>query len=332
MPQGQYEDAPSFTMFRSLKEVGALSFKATLAVLANERAYSDGGRTLPELAPSTLSREVYHRSPENGLDGFWRDFSSSCVTLTGRMVSGERKRNRGTEGEARACICEYYGGEGARQMACALERYHLDGQLYLNAVQSVSSAKLPREEDKCVLFVLLFVVAGCLGDPAQAVREAEGFSAGIGGSYGYTQTARTVAEKVFSPAAPAPVALAIQRIRRNADGSEAAGAIYPLAKDPGGTHVGKFASGRNAVNDVDDYTSRDHLRIWYQDGHWLAQDARSTNGTLLIKADSPGSPVTVKPRRGECKPGRVWPPVEICEGDRLILGRGTCFLVVRASV
>lgn len=332
MPQGQYEDAPSFTMFRSLKEVGAQSFKATLAVLANERAYSDDGRALPELAPSTLSREVYHRSPENSLDGFWRDFSSSCVALTGRMVSGERKRGHGTEAEARARICGYYGGEGAEQMAGALERYHLDGQLYLNAVKSVSSANLPREEDKCVLFVLLFVVAGCLGDPARAVREAERFSAAIGGSYGYTQTARTIAEKVFLPAATAPVALAIQRVLRNADGTEVAGSIYPLTKDPDGTHVGKFASGPHAVNDVDDYTSRDHLRIWYQDGHWLAQDARSTNGTLLIKADSPSSPVTVKPRRSECEPGRVWPPVEICEGDRLILGRGTCFLVVRASV
>ena len=330
MPQGQYEDAPSFTMFRSLREVGALNFKDALAILSNDRAYSNDGRRLTELTPSTLSREIYHRPPENGLDGYWGDFSSSCVTLAGRMVAGEARRGHLSEGEARARICAHYGGEAARQMAHAFDRYHLDGRLYLNAVESVSAAHLPRENDRCVLYVLLFAVAGCLGDPARAVREAEAFSRRVGGSYGYTQTARTVAEKAVPPSPATPLGMGIQRMHRNADGTESAGAVHPLATDENGTHVGKFVSGPNDVTDVDDYTSRDHLRIWLQDGHWLAQDTSSTNGTTLIKAGSSAA-VTIKPRRSACAPGQTWPPVEICEGDRLILGQQTCFLVVRTS-
>ncbi|MFR7798301.1 MAG: FHA domain-containing protein [Collinsella sp.] len=65
-------------------------------------------------------------------------------------------------------------------------------------------------------------------------------------------------------------------------GNSARPPLRPLTTDPVGSIIGSLTGDENAITDVDSDVSRQHLRIWLQDGRWLAQGLGSTNGSFLI--------------------------------------------------
>ena len=73
--------------------------------------------------------------------------------------------------------------------------------------------------------------------------------------------------------------------------------------------------------------SREHLRIWLQGEHWYAQGLGSTNGTVLESGAGDGD-IVIEPPRDQREPGKIYPPVEIENSDRLHLGLYTTFLVI----
>lgn len=71
--------------------------------------------------------------------------------------------------------------------------------------------------------------------------------------------------------------------------------------DPAGEGcvVGFLATGETSVCDVEQGVSSRHLRLWFEDGSWWAQDLDSANGTWLRPAGENGgaasSPASVSP-------------------------------------
>ena len=86
--------------------------------------------------------------------------------------------------------------------------------------------------------------------------------------------------------------------------------------NPAGTTIGLMPQARHTVVDVGEDVSREHARIWREDGRWLIRDLDSTNGTRVISYSSR----EVVEVRDE--------PVELSVTDTLCLGSSTRFLVL----
>ena len=99
------------------------------------------------------------------------------------------------------------------------------------------------------------------------------------------------------------------------DGCVASGP-YRISTSETGTKIGALALGKDAIADVNVDVSAEHLRVWRSQGHWLAQDLNSTNGSTLIRSD--GSCVFLTPGIS----------VEIVPGDCIKLASNTLFSVI----
>ena len=100
--------------------------------------------------------------------------------------------------------------------------------------------------------------------------------------------------------------------------------MRPLTTDPAGSIIGSLTGDENAITDVDSDVPRQHLRIWFQDGRWLAQGLDSTNGSFLISGVDRCRQAIEPPRR-ERSANFANTPVEIHNGDTLCLGATTRF-------
>nr|WP_240138950.1 FHA domain-containing protein [Collinsella aerofaciens] len=95
--------------------------------------------------------------------------------------------------------------------------------------------------------------------------------------------------------------------------------IHPLTRDPRGTVIGSLPKTSPSITDVGTDASREHLRIWLEGGRWYAQGLGSTNGTVLESGAGDGD-IVIEPPRDQREPGKIYPPVEIENSDRLPLG------------
>lgn len=113
-------------------------------------------------------------------------------------------------------------------------------------------------------------------------------------------------------------------------GNSARPPLRPLTTDPVGSIIGSLTGDENAITDVDSDVSRQHLRIWLQDGRWLAQGLGSTNGSFLISGVDRCRQAIEPPKR-ERPANFANAPVEIHNGDTLCLGATTRFLAIRIT-
>ena len=97
--------------------------------------------------------------------------------------------------------------------------------------------------------------------------------------------------------------------------------IHPLTRDPRGTVIGSLPKTSPSITDVGADASREHLRIWLEGEHWYA------HGTVLESGAGDGD-IVIEPPRDLREPGKIYPPVEIENSDRLHLGLYTTFLVI----
>ena len=96
---------------------------------------------------------------------------------------------------------------------------------------------------------------------------------------------------------------------------------------PDGTVIGLLPKARHMVTDVAEDVSRQHARIWREDGRWYVAGLGSTNGTRLISGAT-GQVETVELPRAERAPQDKPLPVEIAPTDILCLGETTQFIIM----
>lgn len=167
---------------------------------------------------------------------------------------------------------------------------------------------------------------GALADPVQGVATVERFcDSKTGEHFGTTET--TVGRGFMSSLEqPRTVAPNLGLLRTHADNC-ADMQIHPLTRDPRGTVIGSLPKTSPSITDVGADASREHLRIWLEGEHWYAQGLGSTNGTVLESGAGNGD-IVIEPPRDQREPGKIYPPVEIENSDRLHLGLYTTFLVI----
>ena len=103
--------------------------------------------------------------------------------------------------------------------------------------------------------------------------------------------------------------------------------IHPLTRDPRGTVIGSLPKTSPSITDVGADASREHLRIWLEGEHWYAGALDRPTAQCSNRGAGDGD-IVIEPPRDQREPGKVYPPVEIANSDRLHLGLYTTFLVI----
>lgn len=318
-------ETPSSTMYADLKIYGHVSNQSAAELLLSDEPQR--GRVAPrdriKNDRSYPSREIVHANPRTVRPARFADIPQAALTLASRITS---ELGCGTF-EAHEQRAAHYGGPAAEKMCAALDAFSLDSTLYRNALAKIAQAPLSSERSRSVLYLMLFVATGCLGDPVKSVAMVEDFAASKLAAGLYT-TEMNVGEG-FEPDAPKPKEFTLGLLRV-VDGVPKA-PIHALSRDPEGTVIGALVSGPNSISDVDGDVSRRHLRVWAEDGRWWAQGLGSTNGSTLISGDTRETRV-IEPARVDRERGADYPPVEILNSDTLCLGATTQFLVMQMVI
>lgn len=313
---------PCSVLYNDIRLFGGLKHLEIARMLINDNSHL--GSTLLEKCSSNrsyLARYVVHREPDQCAPGIYNDFTVSTLNLSAAICS-----KLGGGDSAYQAIAEHYRGPAANEMMSALASYRLDSRLYANALNRIDSSDCQGVREKSTLYLMLFVATGALADPIQGMATVERYCNNkTGGFFGTTET--TVGRSFTSCLRKQSViAPNLGLLRTHAD-SCVDMRIHPLSRDPRGTVIGSLPKTSPSITDVGADASREHLRIWLEDGRWYAQGLGSTNGTALESGAGDGD-IVIEPPRDQREPGKIYPPVEIENSDRLHLGLYTTFLVI----
>ena len=315
-------DTPSCALYAGLKSLGRINNgNAAQILMAGNARY--GGRLISErlTVPSFFSREIVHAKPGDLSEPLFAPFEQSA-----RQILNLIMQNRGSDPQSLSKVAKRYMESCVPDMQDALTNCGVDGMLFRNGVERIETTDDSDIKDRLYIHLIFFIVTGCLGDPARAIEYTESFvSDQMLSTLGTVET--TVTSFFSTTARPTgDVRLGLLRVV----GNSARPPLRPLTTDPVGSIIGSLTGDGNAITDVDSDVSRQHLRIWFQDGRWLAQGLDSTNGSFLISGvDRCRQPIEL-PRRD--RPANFAnTPVEIHNGDMLCLGATTRFLVIRIT-
>lgn len=313
---------PSYVMFADLKRFGRISHYDAARILLSDAA--EGGRPSPRSRAEDrtyLSRQIVNAAPGQLPPAFFCDFYHSAQAILARLLS-----QRGGDAASRDEMVGHYAGDACASMREALTLCGIDANVYVNLVRRVMGRDDLGQGQRLVLLVMLFLIMGCLADPAAAVSYIDDFME-------QNLILRTSTEETaFAPrpegARPDEAPARMGLIRVFAD-SSVRGVVYPLRGGDEGTVIGALCCDAGSITDVDADVSARHLLITSSGGTWYATGLGSTNGTVLMR---PGSddPVVVEPPRSERGNGAPR-PCRIERGDLLCLGSTTRFLVVRVA-
>lgn len=315
-------ETPCSVLYKDIRSFGGLKHLEIARMLINGNSYA--GSTLLDKCStnrSYLTRYIVHREPDQCVPGIYNDLTVSTLNLAAaignKLGGGDRAYQE---------ISEHYSGPAAQDMMSILADYDLDDRLYANALGRINSSDDHSPREKSTLFLMLFVATGALADPVQGVATVERFcDSKTGGHFGTTET--TVGRGFMSSLDQSrAVAPNLGLLRTHADNCVDM-QIHPLTRDPRGTVIGSLPKTSPSITDVGADASREHLRIWLEGEHWYAQGLGSTNGTVLESGAGDGD-IVIEPPRDQREPGKVYPPVEIANSDRLHLGLYTTFLVI----
>lgn len=322
------EVTPRRIMFEDLRRFAGLDYHDACCLLLSARPVAAGlspRDSLEVMHRSSIMRNYVDVAPEKTNPAHFCDLSNASLNVMARLAA-----RQGSGAAPRAMIAEHYRGPAAGAMAAALDEWGLSGQAYLNAVECIDMAVLPVSKDRASLYVMLFVVTGCLQDPALAVRTVEDFlERRMGGHFSSTKLRLDGGgeRSAQSPAEAADTTLGL--ILR--EGNVVRLPAHELSRGPEGTVIGYLPAGANVVGAPDGSVSARHLRIWCEEGRWFAQGLGSTAGTTLRRGVD-GQTVVVEPPRAQAEPGRDYPPVEIHVGDELCLSGKVTYIVAQGRV
>ena len=153
-------ETPSRVMYDDLKTFGHISRKDVAQILLSDRVVA-GGRSLRTRAledPTYVTRYICDATPGALSERDFVSFSEGARTITRRMI------DRMCGEDARKVISDHYCKDAVKPMCAALEAFGRNGTLYANAVEHVASMTLANEKNRALVFVMLFVVTGCIGD------------------------------------------------------------------------------------------------------------------------------------------------------------------------
>lgn len=319
-------ETPCSILYNDLRSFGGV--KQLDAARALIDAHVAQGAMLLEKAASNrsyLTRYIVHRPPDQCSPGLYGDLALATLGLIASISD-----HLGEGDAAQQAILDHYRGPAADAMADILDEYGLDGNLYRNAVKRIDTSDDHDDREKGTLFAMLFIATGALADPARGTEIVESYCADKMGRYFGTRET-TAGERFDARVATDADTFAVPTLgllRINGDNVNMR--VYPLSRDPRGTIIGSLPKTSPAITDVGTDVSREHLRIWLENGHWYAQGLGSTNGTVL-EPGTGGERIVVEPPRSTRKRGKSYPPVEIHNSDRLQLGLYTTFLVIAST-
>lgn len=315
-------ETPCSVLYNDIRSFGGLKHLEIARMLINGNSYA--GSTLLDKCStnrSYLTRYIVHREPDQCAPGIYNDLTVSTLNLAAaignKLGGGERAYQE---------LSDHYSGPAAQAMMSILAEYGLDNRLYANALGRIRSSDDHSPREKSTLFLMLFVATGALADPVQGVATVERFcDSKTGEHFGTPETTvgRSFLSSLDQPRAVAPnLGLLMTHAGNSVDMQ-----IHPLTRDPRGTVIGSLPKTSPSITDVGADASREHLRIWLEGGRWYAQGLGSTNGTVLESGAGDGD-IVIEPPRDQREPGKIYPPVEIKNSDRLHLGLYTTFLVI----
>lgn len=323
------EITPRRIMFEDLRGFAGLDYHDACCLLLSVRPVAGGmspRESLEVMHRSSIMRNYVDIVPSKTNPSHFGDLQNASLNVMARLAA-----RQGSGAASRVKIADHYRGPAAHAMADAFDAWGLSGQTYLNAVRCIDMAVLPAGKDRAALFVMLFVVAGCLQDPTRAAELVEDFLERCMGGHFSSTTLRLDNGKndyasVTSPVDSASTTLGL--ILR--EGSVVRLPAYELSQDPEGTVIGYLPTGTNVIGAPDGCVSARHLRIWCEGGRWYAQGLGSTAGTVLKHGTE--DLTVVEPPSSEAEPGREYPPVEIKVGDELCLGGKVTYIVARGKI
>jgi len=309
-------------MYADFKELGLKNRDVALVLFDTDRAFWNSALRDRVESRSQLSRAIVHVAPGELDTNLFRDFAQSSQTLMSRIATRMRERR---ETEVTRKIAERYAGSSASAMQAALREYGIDDSMYHNAVLHVSNLGLVNEADRALLYLMLFVTAGCTGDPREAANVVERFAADrVGASFRTTEASFDN----YAPEEQEPdddYTLGLMRIVNGR--LKGASAFYRIEATEQGTEIGALASAPGSITDVDEDVSRRHARIYKQNGHYYIIGLKSTNGTTVISGEDKIERVVEPPKRE--RPRDYAPqPFEIFPTDTICLGASTRFMVM----
>lgn len=315
-------DTPSSVMYTDLRQFGGIAHRDTATVLF-DGSVSIGGKTLSARIDDRtfLSREIVHAKPGSLHPELFSDFPVAAKKITSRLIAA---RGGGQAGCSE--VIAHYRGAAATCMCDALASNDIDAIPYGNVVRKIMSLHLELESDRALLLVMLFVIVGCLADPRAAIDAIDAFAA---------SELATSLDTLVGDEAPRPQATSAAHETRLGLVRLVNGAFRPpiheLSCDPAGTIIGCLPNGPHSIADVDADVSRQHVRIWREDGRWLVTDLNSTNGTRVISGADKSVHIIAGPQAESREPSAS-EPFELRNSDILCLGSTTRFLVMKLSV
>lgn len=317
-------ETPSHTLYADLKAFGRISNRDAALILLNPQASVNGMsiRSRAGTDRTFLSRDIVHARPgKYGLETY-SSLPRATQQLEALILSHLKDEGKGPE-----AFGQHYRADACRAMRSAISAAGLDGNIYRNALDKILASDDLADAAKSHLAFMLFVTAGCLGDPLSAISIVDAYA-----DKHYSCEISTVETRIgegYAEAAAAPehdICLGLLRIVNG----EAKPPIHPLSTEPGGSVIGALASGAGDVTDVGSDVSRRHARIWREDGIWWVEGLGSTNGTVLVSGDTRRTTVVELPRSKRTS-GTETAPVRIAMSDVLRLGSSTEFLVMRIA-
>lgn len=299
-------------MYTRLKGWG-LSNHDAATVLLNTALTFDSKMLRDRIEDSSqLSRRIVHTRPGELSLGLFNSFQISCPRLARLLVERlSTTRRMSHEDEVRELLYTELVGTCASQMMGQLRDLGIDESPYRNMLGYLERTILPREDDRLVLQLMLFVVTGCSGNPRTASTITIDYATNVLGADFHT--AQSVMGAAQEPdALPQDLLLGLVRI---VDGRIEAGARMHVL-NPEGTEIGMLPEGGHVVSDVGEDVSRRHAFAWREGGRWLLRDLGSTNGTRVIS----GADGTEREVGADS--------VELAASDIVFLGGSTRYIVM----
>ena len=306
-------------MYSEFKVMGLSNRTVALTLIDTDHCYGEINMRERIESRDRLSRHIVHVEPGELHPDLFNDFGHSSQVLLRAMLDNLNSKK---VDNPRQLAFERFSGISAERMVDALNETGIDSSAYRNALESIARLHDVSDFHKTLLYIILFIVTGCTGDPQTGALETERFASSALNKLFLTPVSQP---HDSSPASSSISNLALVRI---ANGMlKGNNPLYPIDKSGEGTEIGTFAAGVNSITDVETDVSRHHARIFNDDGHWYIEGLSSTNGTTVITGADKREYIVEPPRH---KRDANWKskPFEIFPTDTICLGATTRFMVI----
>lgn len=163
---------PSYVMFSDLKRFGRMSHYDAARVLLSDTV-AEGEQVSPRSRVEDrtyLSRQIVNAVPGQVPPYYFGDFYRAAQTILSRLLA-----QHGNDAAGREEVQRHYSEDACLRMQDSLASCGIDANIYANLVRRVVGRDDLAQNQRLVLLVMLFIIMGCLSDPATAVAYIDDF-------------------------------------------------------------------------------------------------------------------------------------------------------------